>query len=94
LIQSYQSDKGTHQDWIPGKLQGVLSGLGRKTLPFVHEGYFGDFTRLGKLSNLGIGIIDRGFNFKFWVSIGLNDQMKASKLTKPNFGQKTPNFKN
>jgi hypothetical protein len=65
-------------------------GLGRKTLPFVCEGYFGNFTRLGKISNLGIGIVDRGFNFKFWVSIGPNDQIEASKSTKPNLGQKPP----
>jgi hypothetical protein len=69
---------------------GVLSGLGRKTLPFVCEGYFSNFIRLGKISNFGIGIIDRGFNFKFWVSIGPNDQMEASKSTKPDFGQKPP----
>jgi hypothetical protein len=66
----------------------ILSGSGRKTQPFVCEGYFGNFTWLGKLSNLGVGVVDRGSNFKFWVSIFPNDQRKASKSSKPDFGQK------
>jgi hypothetical protein len=43
-----------------------------------------------KISNLSVGVVDRGSNFKYWVSIGPNDQLKATKSTKPDFGQKPP----
>jgi hypothetical protein len=71
-------------------LQEVLSGLGQKTLLLVGERYFSNFTILGKISNLGVGVVDRGPNYKYWVSIGPNDQMKATKSTKPDLGQKPP----
>jgi hypothetical protein len=45
---------------------------------------------LGKISNLGVGVVDWGPNYKYCVSIGPNDQMKATKSTKPDFGQKPP----
>jgi hypothetical protein len=86
----YKSDEGTHQGWVSRGLQEVLSGLGRKALPFVCEGHFSNFTILGKISNLGVGVVDRDSNYKCWVSFGPNDQMKATKSTKPDFGQKPP----
>jgi hypothetical protein len=55
----------THQDWVSRGLQEVLSNLGRKTLPFVREGYFSNFTMLAKILNLGVGVVDRGSNFKY-----------------------------
>jgi hypothetical protein len=44
----------------------------------------------GKISNLGVKVVDWGSNFKYWISIGPNDQLKATKSTKPDFGQKPP----
>jgi hypothetical protein len=61
--------------------------LGRKTLPFVCEGHFSNFTILGKISDLCVGVVDQGSNYKCWISIGPNDQMKATKSTKPDFRQ-------
>jgi hypothetical protein len=56
-----------------------------------HEGHFGNFWIWAKFRIQGVKIIDRGSNYKYWVSIGPKGPMRATKSTKSEFRQKPLN---